>query len=80
MYLVSGVTITNQVEKLYVADLGAGIRFGSARTGEVTGYIRPEGLDSGAVRVAESVTVDQDGVIYAGENAGMKLMRFVLPH
>jgi hypothetical protein len=30
------------------------------------------------VRVAESVTVDANGVVYAGENAGMKLMRFVL--
>ncbi len=63
-----------------MADFGAGIRFGSASDGVVTGFIRPDDGDSGSVRVAESVTVDGDGVVYAGENAGRQLLRFVLPH
>jgi len=74
----SGLYITPD-DVLYVADLAAGIRFGSARTGVVTGFIAAENWDTESVRVGESVTVDPGGVIYAGENAGMKLMRFVLP-
>ena len=75
----SGLYITPE-DVLYVADLGAGIRFGSASDGVVTGFIRPDDWDSGSVRVAESVTVDGNGVVYAGENAGRQLLRFVLPH
>jgi len=74
----SGLFITPD-DVLYVADYGAGIRIGSARTGMVTGFIAAANWDTQSVRVGESVTVDADGVIYAGENAGMKLMRFVLP-
>lgn len=74
----SGLFVTPE-DVLYVADLAAGIRIGSARTGEVTGFIAAEAWETESVRVAESVTVDSQGVIYAGENAGMKLMRFVLP-
>ncbi len=62
---------------LYVADLSEGIRIGSARDGSVSAHVRP-GAD--LTRVAETVAVDADGNMYAGENAGMKLMRFVLPH
>ncbi|MDE0393771.1 MAG: peptidyl-alpha-hydroxyglycine alpha-amidating lyase family protein [Gammaproteobacteria bacterium] len=65
---------------LYVADLAEGIRFGSAKDGVVTGHIRPATPpDGGTVRVAESVTVDENGILYAGENAGMVLMRFEIP-
>jgi len=75
----SGIFITPD-DVLYVADMVEGIRFGSARDGSVVGHIRPAALPGGdAPRVAESVAVDADGTIYAGENAGMKLMRFVLP-
>jgi DNA-binding beta-propeller fold protein YncE len=74
----SGLYITPE-DVLYVADMGAGIRFGSARTGEVTGFIKAEGSESGNVRVAETMAVDANGVIYAGENANMMLTRFVLP-
>ncbi len=64
---------------LYVADLGQGIRIGSARDGSVSAFIRAPESESGTTRVAESVTVDARGNLYAGENAGMKLMRFTLP-
>ena len=74
----SGLFITPD-DVLYVADLAAGIRFGSARTGDLQGFIAAENWDTESVRVGESVAVDSDGVIYAGENAGMKLMRFVVP-
>lgn len=75
----SGLYITPD-DVLYVADLAEGIRFGSARDGTVSGHIKPAAAPEGeTVRVAESVAVDADGNIYAGENAGMKLMKFVLP-
>jgi sugar lactone lactonase YvrE len=74
----SGLYITPD-DVLYVADYGAGIRIGSARDGRVTGFIAADDWDTESVRVGESVAVDADGVIYAGENAGMKLMRFELP-
>jgi len=75
----SGIFITPD-DVLYVADMVEGIRFGSARDGSVVGHIRPAALPGrDAPRVAESVAVDADGTIYAGENAGMKPMRFVLP-
>ncbi len=74
----SGIYISPD-DVLYVADLGAGIRIGSAKDGTVTDFIQAPGFGSGPVRVAESVTVDSRGNIYAGENAGMKLMRFTIP-
>jgi hypothetical protein len=62
-----------------VADLAEGIRFGSAKDGSVSGHIKPASPPAGgSVRVAESVAVDVHGNIYAGENAGMKLMKFAL--
>jgi DNA-binding beta-propeller fold protein YncE len=65
---------------LYVADLAGGIRFGGARDGSLSGHIKPQTPAPGeTVRVAETAAVDAQGNIYAGENAGMKLMRFVLP-
>jgi DNA-binding beta-propeller fold protein YncE len=74
----SGLFITPD-DVLYVADYGAGIRIGSARDGRVTRFIAAPNWETESVRVGESVTVDASGVIYAGENAGMKLMRFELP-
>jgi len=75
----SGLFITPE-DVLYVADMAEGIRFGSARDGSISGHIRPAAAPpGGTVRVAESVAVDVDGTVYAGENAGMKLMRFRLP-
>jgi DNA-binding beta-propeller fold protein YncE len=74
----SGLFITPD-DVLYVADYGAGIRIGSARDGRVTAFIAAADWDTQSVRVGESVAVAADGVIYAGENEGMKLMRFVLP-
>ena len=74
----SGLYITPD-DVLYVADLAEGIRFGSVDDGVVTGHIKPAPApDGGSVRVAESVAVDENGILYAGENAGMKLMRFVI--
>lgn len=75
----SGLFITPD-DELYVADYGAGIRIGSARDGVVRRFIAAENWETESVRVGESVAVDVNGVIFAGENAGMKLMRFVLPH
>ena len=74
----SGLHITPN-DRLYVADYGEGIWIGSAKDGSVTAFIEAAGSESGAVRVAESVAVDANGVVYAGENAGMKLMRLVIP-
>ena len=74
----SGIFITPD-DMLYVADLAAGIRIGSARDGSVLAFIRAPTSDSGSVRVAESVAVDAQGNVYAGENAGRKLMKFVMP-
>lgn len=71
----SGIFITPD-DTLYVADLAAGIRIGSAKDGSLTAFIKAPIPDSGSVRVAESVAVDGDGNIYAGENAGRKLMKF----
>jgi sugar lactone lactonase YvrE len=59
---------------LYVADSGEGIRIGSARDGTLSDFFKaPVGT-----RVAESVAVDARGIIYAGENPGMKVRRFVI--
>ncbi len=74
----SGLYITPD-DVLYVADYGAGIRIGSARDGRVTRFIAAANWNTQSVRVGESVAVDASGVIYAGENAGMKLMRFEIP-
>ena len=74
----SGLYITPD-DVLYVADYGAGIRIGSARDGRVTHFIAAANWNTESVRVGESVAVDASGVIYAGENANMKLMRFELP-
>jgi len=74
----SGLYITPD-DVLYVADMGAGIRFGSAKTGAVTGWIKAESASGGEVRVAETMAVDANGAIYAGENANKMLTRFVLP-
>jgi DNA-binding beta-propeller fold protein YncE len=74
----SGLFITPD-DVLYVADYSAGIRIGSARDGRVSRFIAAPNWDTESVRVGESVAVDARGVIYAGENAGMKLMRFELP-
>jgi sugar lactone lactonase YvrE len=74
----SGLFITRD-DVLYVADMTEGIRFGSANSGSVTGHIKPAAPTPGrSVRVAESVAVDVHGNVYAGENAGMRLMRFVV--
>ncbi len=74
----SGLYITPD-DMLYVADLGEGIRIGSARDGSVSAFLKaPEGED-GSVRVAESVAVDSQGNIYAGENANRKLMKLAAP-
>ena len=67
-------------DTLYVADMTQGIRFGSARDGSLSGYIKPRSPAPGeSVRVAETVAVDAGGNVFAGENAGMKLMKFVIP-
>lgn len=72
----SGIFITPG-DVLYVADLSEGIRIGSARDGYVSAHIVAPVLESGgAARVAESVAVDAQGNLYAGENAGMKLLKF----
>ena len=74
----SGIFIT-PADTLYVADLAAGIRIGSAKDGSLSAFIKAPTPDSGTVRVAESVAVDGQGNVYAGENAGRKLMKFVTP-
>jgi DNA-binding beta-propeller fold protein YncE len=75
----SGLFVTPD-DVLYVADLAEGIRWGSAKDGTVLGHIKPATPpDGGSVRVAESVAVDANGILYAGENAGMRLLRFELP-
>ena len=62
---------------LYVADLAQGIRIGSARDGTLSAHIvAPEPAGGGTPRVAESVAVDASGNLYAGENAGMRLLKF----
>ena len=74
----SGLFITPD-DMLYVADLAEGIRIGSARDGSVSAFIKAPVPESGTARVAESVAVDAQGNVYGGENAGMKLMKFVTP-
>ena len=74
----SGIFITPD-DTLYVADLGAGIRIGSAKDGSLSAFVKAPVPESGSIRVAESVTVDAQGNVYAGENAGRKLMKFVIP-
>jgi sugar lactone lactonase YvrE len=61
---------------LYVADLAEGIRIGSAKDGSLSAFIMAPVPESGTARVAESVAVDAQGNLYAGENAGMKLLKF----
>ena len=73
-----GIFITPD-DMLYVADQRAGIRIGSAKDGSLSAFIKAAMPASGSVRVAESVAVDAEGNVYAGENAGRKLMRFVTP-
>ena len=67
-------------DMLYVADLGEGIRIGSARDGSVTAFIKAPVPESGTSRVAETVAADAQGNVYGGENAGMKLMKLVTAH
>ena len=74
----SGMFITPD-DMLYVADLGAGIRIGSAKDGSLSAFIKARTPDSGSVRVAESVAVDAQGNVYAGENAERKIRKFVTP-
>lgn len=74
----SGLYITPD-DVLYVADYGAGIRIGSARDGRVTRFIAAANWNTESVRVGEAVAVDANGVIYVGENANKKLMRFDPP-
>jgi DNA-binding beta-propeller fold protein YncE len=74
----SGLYITPD-DVLYVADYGIGIRIGSARDGTVTGLIRATAPAGATVRVAESVAVDRNGVVYGGENANKQLVRLALP-
>ena len=63
--------------RLFVADLSEGIRIGSARDGSLSAHMAAPVPESGrAARVAESVAVDAQGNLYAGENAGMKLLKF----
>jgi DNA-binding beta-propeller fold protein YncE len=71
----SGLFITPD-DMLYVADYGAGIRIGSARDGRVTTFLAVPNWDTQEVRVGETLAVDASGVLYVGENANMKLMRF----
>jgi len=71
----SGLYITPD-DTLYVADYGAGIRIGSARDGRVTTFLAVPNWDTQEVRVGETLAVDANGVLYVGENANMKLMRF----
>ena len=76
----SGLFITPD-DMLYVADFAEGIRIGSARDGSVSAFIKaPEPEPGTTSRVAESVAVDAQGNVYGGENAGMKLMKFVTTH
>jgi len=63
---------------LYVADLAEGIRIGSAKDGSLSAFIMAPVPESGTARVAESVAVDAQGTLYAGENAGMKLLKFAV--
>jgi len=75
----SGLFITPD-DMLYVADLAEGIRFGSVKDGRVIGHIKPAPpAGGGNPRVAESVAVDANGNVFAGENAGLKLKKFALP-
>lgn len=74
----SGLYITRD-DNLYVADYDVGIRIGSAKDGTVTGVIRAAEPGGDPVRVAESVAVDGNGVVYGGENANKQLMRIVVP-
>ena len=69
----SGMSITKD-DTLAVADMGTGIRIGSAKDGSVSAYIP---APTGATRVAESVAVDGQGNLYAGEVAGTKLTKYV---
>jgi len=72
----SGIFISPD-DVLYVADLSQGIRIGSARDGSLTAHIvAPVPESGGTARVAESVAVDAQGNLYAGENSGMKLLKF----
>jgi len=71
----SGLYITPD-DMLYVADYGAGIRIGSARDGRVTAFVAVPNWDTQEVRVGETLAVDANGVMYVGENANMKLVRF----
>ena len=72
----SGIFISPD-DVLYVADLSQGIRIGSARDGSLSAHIvAPVPASGGTARVAESVAVDAQGNLYAGENAGMKLLKF----
>ena len=72
----SGIFISPD-DVLYVADLAEGIRIGSARDGTLSAHIvAPVPAGGGVARVAESVAVDAQGNLYAGENSGMKLLKF----
>ncbi len=75
----SGIFISPD-DVLYVADLSQGIRIGSARDGSLSAHIvAPVPESGGTARVAESVAVDAQGNLYAGENSGMKLLKFAAP-
>jgi streptogramin lyase len=54
-----------------------GIRFGSAKTGQVAGFIPDPSDGSGATSAAEGVAVDKNGVVYGAEVGPRALKRYV---
>jgi DNA-binding beta-propeller fold protein YncE len=54
-----------------------GIRIGSARTGEVTGFIPDPDVNARSTSAAEGVAVDKNGVVYGAEVGPRALKRYV---
>ena len=54
-----------------------GIRFGSAKTGVVAGFIPDPSEGAGATTAAEGVAVDSHGVVYGAEVGPRALKRYV---
>ena len=90
----SGVFIDKN-DNLYVADsesqsraanvygynpgVKRGIRFGSAKTGVVAGFIPDPSEGAGGTTAAEGVAVDSNGVVYGAEVGPRALKRYVKP-
>ena len=71
---LSGIHIDKN-DIIYIADQQSGIRIGSAKDGTLIGVI--PGPDGGGISVAEAVTTDAEGNVFAAEVSSQTVKKYV---